>query len=255
MTHNDLIIRAIQWLRSQGYHACLAEPMMAHELPDAIGWNGRGGSAVIECKVSRSDFRADLKKPCHRQPPERTLGNYRWYLTPRNLIRADEVPVGHGLLEITEKKVFIVVKAPRRQSNAATLERAMMAEALGRIQRAHFGDAFACPEAYMEARIWVKAQAQDVEAPGDIILEEEAALPDDFPVKGEAYRKLSCLDRTRAVSGRVLDLLHQRQKLSGPSTPITEVLEALAHVRRAEDILFAATRRGEVSSFPESKYA
>ena len=255
MTHNDLIIRAVQWLRSQGYHACLAEPTLTHELPDAIGWNSHGGSAVIECKVSRSDFRADMKKPCHRRPSEFTLGNYRWYLTPRNLIRADEVPAGHGLLEITEKKVFVTVKAPRRQAHAATLERSMLAEALGRVQRGHFGEAFACPEAYMDARIWVRGQAPDVETPEDIILEEEVALPDDFPVKSEKYRKLSCVDRTRALSGRVLDLLHQRAQLSGATTSVTEVLEALAHIRRAEEILFAATRRDKVSSSPENKYA
>lgn len=255
LTHNHMVLRAVQWLRAQGYHACLAEPTLTHELPDAIGWNARGGSSVIECKVSRSDFRADLKKPCHKAPEASTLGNFRWYMTPRGLVRPEEVPTGHGLLEITEKKVFIVVKAPRRQSHASSLERSMLAEALGRVQRDHFAEAFSCPEAYMDARIWVQEQLFSPEVPEDLLHAEETIVPPDPYLNSEAYRKVSCLDRIRGLSSRIHEHLYSRRILSGPDIQLSEVLEAVAHIRRTENLLAEAVRRSKVSSSQEKTHA
>ena len=49
---------------------------------------------MIESKVSRSDFKADAKKP------ERLfggVGTYRFYITPLNMLLPEELPEGWGL--------------------------------------------------------------------------------------------------------------------------------------------------------------
>jgi len=48
-------------------------------------------SYMIECKATRSDFLSDKTKP-FRKKPERGVGNYRYYMTPPNLISADDLP-------------------------------------------------------------------------------------------------------------------------------------------------------------------
>ena len=53
---------------------------------------------MIECKASRADFFADRKKPARQHPDVMGLGHGRYYMTPPNLVRADEVPEGWGLL-------------------------------------------------------------------------------------------------------------------------------------------------------------
>lgn len=115
MTHADLVQRAVQWLRTtQGCGVVLAEYRCSHAYePDAIGWR-RGGldCVVVECKVSRADFRADRKKMIHLNP-DSGPGHFRTYLTPPGLVRAEEVPDGWGLAEVHGARVRIIVKAPR----------------------------------------------------------------------------------------------------------------------------------------------
>jgi len=59
--------------------------------------------ALFESKVSRSDFKADMKK-WHRNnsaPHPYYAGalSERWYVTPAGLVTKDEIPDGWGLLE------------------------------------------------------------------------------------------------------------------------------------------------------------
>jgi hypothetical protein len=83
------------------------------EEPDAIGW-GPNGSELVECKVSRSDFMADQKKPWRRH--EWTgLGDLRWYLTPPGLLKAEELPARWGLLETSGRIVRVLSKATPRE--------------------------------------------------------------------------------------------------------------------------------------------
>jgi hypothetical protein len=72
----------------------------AYEIPDAMGWR-YGRSVLIECKVSRADFLADAKKS-HRLAGT-GAGEHRYFLTPPNLLKAEELPSGWGLLELHGK--------------------------------------------------------------------------------------------------------------------------------------------------------
>lgn len=97
-THDELVQRAERWLYSSARcNFAIMEPR-GHglEIPDAIGWR-YDGSILVECKVTRADFRHDRKKP-HREVPAIGLGKYRWFLCPRGLIKPDELPKHWGLL-------------------------------------------------------------------------------------------------------------------------------------------------------------
>lgn len=54
----------------------------------------------------RSDFLADRKKP-FRADPSRGLGLYRYYLAPKGLLRAFEMPTVRGLLGVSGGRVFL----------------------------------------------------------------------------------------------------------------------------------------------------
>jgi hypothetical protein len=118
MTHAQLINRAITWLRSYRCGIVLSEQACASgEMPDAIGWKGNCHSVVVECKVSRADFFADREKP-FRQKPESGLGCERYYLAPRGMLRAEELPVGWGLLECHRRTVEITKKSAKNLRSA-----------------------------------------------------------------------------------------------------------------------------------------
>jgi hypothetical protein len=74
---------------------------------DVIGFRSTC-SAVIEVKVSRSDFMADAKKP-ERRKYGAGLGVYRFYLCPEGIIGPEEVPARWGLLHAIERAVKEVV--------------------------------------------------------------------------------------------------------------------------------------------------
>lgn len=111
MTHNDLCLVAVKWLQrannagGPGCHVAVSECRSgwSGEIPDAIGFRATGfddGSTVVECKTSRADFLADRKK-AHRIAGG--LGNWRYFMAPVGLIRADELPAGWGLLEVNQR--------------------------------------------------------------------------------------------------------------------------------------------------------
>ena len=116
MTHQQLVRMAEQWLRRK--YRCgivLSEQCCASgETPDVIGWKNTCRSALIECKISRSDFLADREKPWRKQP-ENGMGCERLYLTPQGLIRPEELPKAWGLLECKNREITMTVR-PRRQS-------------------------------------------------------------------------------------------------------------------------------------------
>ncbi len=115
MTHGQLVKVAEQWLRRYRCGIVLSEQQCASgEMPDAIGWKGKCRSVVVECKVSRADFLADRAKPW-RLTPEIALGCERFYLSPRGIVRPEDLPKGWGLLEYHDRRVTLLVK-PARQS-------------------------------------------------------------------------------------------------------------------------------------------
>jgi len=103
----------VRWLRRYRCGVVLSEQAcVSGEMPDAIGWKKQCHSVLIECKVSRPDFLADRDKP-FRQKPETGVGSERYYLAPRGLIHAEELPAGWGLLEVRGREVERVKPAAR----------------------------------------------------------------------------------------------------------------------------------------------
>jgi len=107
MTHDELVERAVRWLKSTGKCGVAVPELVTYcdESPDAIGWRSRGLICVlIECKTSRSDFLSDKKKR-FRKIPEEGVGNKRYFMTPPRLIASMELPENWGLLEVHGKQV------------------------------------------------------------------------------------------------------------------------------------------------------
>lgn len=108
--HNSLVKLGEKWMRRQGFSVTATEitSVGSRERPDVIAFRA-GCSAIIEVKVSRSDFLADAKKT-ERQTPELGLGNYRFYLCPMGLIKPEELPPKWGLLGADGVKIHELVR-------------------------------------------------------------------------------------------------------------------------------------------------
>ena len=132
MTHDDLVKRAGKWLLGGARIPCsysgggfrklsrakvvFTEMVTAgSETPDAIGFYNSGGlSVLVECKVSRGDFRADAKK-LFRHHPYMGMGDYRYFMTPPGLVKVEELPQHWGLLECHPRSVAVSQLAERQE--------------------------------------------------------------------------------------------------------------------------------------------
>ena len=116
MTHSELVARAVRWLKgSMQCSVVLAEVQgIGREIPDAIGWSyGGRASILVECKTSKSDLVADIRhKYWHR--PECGVGLFRYFMTPPDLVRPEELPEPWGLLEVHPTQVRVKRKAKSR---------------------------------------------------------------------------------------------------------------------------------------------
>jgi hypothetical protein len=116
------------------------------EVADAIGWWQRHGSetvsVLVECKASRRDFLKDREKPFRGAVgPGGGMGALRYYLVPRGLVGAEEVPEGWGLLELKGNGVSVAVEAPGRIQSEASLkaELRLLVGAMTRVQHRENG--------------------------------------------------------------------------------------------------------------------
>jgi hypothetical protein len=108
MTHAQLVQKAVTWLRGYRCGVVLSEQACrSGEMPDAIGWKRACHSVLIECKITRADFLIDREK-LFRQKPELGLGCERFYLTPADMLRPEELPSGWGLLECHSRKILML---------------------------------------------------------------------------------------------------------------------------------------------------
>ncbi len=131
MTHAELVALAAAWLR--GKHAVVITELThgAGEEPDAIGFKGFGDSTLVECKASRSDFRADGKK-WFRQNPALGMGKWRYMLAPEGVISADELPERWGLLKPCGRGLRVVKRATPFDFYGRAWEIQMLVSALRR---------------------------------------------------------------------------------------------------------------------------
>ncbi len=122
MTHDELVARAVRWLRGTKRCPVVLPELVVVRLPyvwDAVGYTRAGISHAVECKTSRGDFLRDRHKYARRFPGQ-VSGDHRWYLTLPGVVRGD-LPDGWGLAEVRGRIVRIVtpptriVGPPRRQ--------------------------------------------------------------------------------------------------------------------------------------------
>ena len=98
ITHDTLCLKAEKFLKNNGFGVVFHDKFKAYtahgEQPDCIGFRS-GVSCLIECKTSRADFLADRKKR-FRIDPKKGMGDWRFMLTPKGLIKVEELPAGWG---------------------------------------------------------------------------------------------------------------------------------------------------------------
>jgi len=119
MTHKMLVRKAGAWLRQN--HSCtiVATELKTYagEEPDALGFSSsRGSSILVEVKMSRSDFLADKKK-YFRKISEAGLGDLRYFMAPKGLIKPDEVGEW-GLVEISQGPSKFLFSRVKKESDA-----------------------------------------------------------------------------------------------------------------------------------------
>lgn len=101
--HEHLCNKAHSWLRRNGFTVAATNITASgsRERVDCIGFR-ECCSALVEAKVSRSDFLADRKKP---ERIKGGVGVYRYYIAPAGLLRIDDLPDKWGLLELDGRTV------------------------------------------------------------------------------------------------------------------------------------------------------
>lgn len=108
MTHAELVDRAAKWLRNFFHCRVVLSELKtitdSCETPDAIGWV-HNKAILIECKASRNDFYNDRKKKA-RHKLFSALGVWRFYLTPPNLLRTEEIIAGWGIYEVRGRRII-----------------------------------------------------------------------------------------------------------------------------------------------------
>lgn len=154
MTHDELCQIAFRYLTNNGFGVVFHDKFKAltpsGEQPDAMGFRN-GTSCLIECKTSRSDFLKDRKKR-FRVNPKMGMGDWRFMLTPKGLVKVSELPSGWGLLETDGRRVYKVHGWPtntqwiseRPFEGSKINETAYMYSALRRMQiRGHLDEVYA----------------------------------------------------------------------------------------------------------------
>lgn len=131
LSHKELVSRACKWLQGSAHcPVVLYEAKGDYEIPDAIGWKRHGHESIlIECKTTYSDFKKDAEKISRKV---KGMGMYRYFLTPKNLVKAEELPEKWGLLEIREYQVRLIKKAEQFDNVSFREEMGLMYTALHR---------------------------------------------------------------------------------------------------------------------------
>jgi hypothetical protein len=143
MKHAELVDIGRSWLAKRCPVVITELSSMAGETPDVIGFEGRVhdigyGTHLIECKISRADFRADAKK-YYRRAPDKGMGDYRYFMAPRGLLKIEDIPGRWGLLEVTDAGRVHVVVVPLQQEADKRRETSLLISTLRRLHL-HDGD-------------------------------------------------------------------------------------------------------------------
>ncbi len=111
MTHAELVDLAYGWVlrRTPSGFAFRELSSLSSEQPDVIGFGSwKNYSVLVECKVSRADFFAEMKKRFRIEGGQLGVGRYRFYACPEGMIKEEELPSGWGLLYANGKRIRCV---------------------------------------------------------------------------------------------------------------------------------------------------
>lgn len=114
-THSELVEAGKRWLTDKCGCIFCEKKSLTSEIPDVIGFNS-SGSFVLEAKISRSDFFADKRKII-RKNPSKGMGDWRFYIAPKGLVKPSELPEGWGLVECERGKRPIATFNPFGRGN------------------------------------------------------------------------------------------------------------------------------------------
>lgn len=140
-THRELVEIGYKWvIKKCGF--AFKELTVAHdEIPDVLGFNSNG-TFLLEAKVSRADFLVDRKKS-FRIFSEKGIGDWRFFIVPKGLVKIEELPQNWGLIEVSEKGKATCVFNPfgggniystwKRCKKSATAEYQFLYSALRRL--------------------------------------------------------------------------------------------------------------------------
>jgi hypothetical protein len=106
MDHSTLVSLGHRWLQRRCSIVFTEFATSNLEVPDVIGWR-MGSSILIECKVSRSDFRADRNKPIRYAGGYLGMGRRRYFLCPPGMIDVGDLPARWGLLWTKGNRIFL----------------------------------------------------------------------------------------------------------------------------------------------------
>lgn len=156
VTHDALTRYARRWLLGTRRPPCIT--VIRHrgvrgEIADVIGWTMQGESVVIECKVSREDFKRDARKKARQGPG---LGTYRYVLVPAGLAIGLPFLPGWGMLELRGRqgRVFQVLSSTCFSLHKVEAETRILVAALWR--QAEFRDGSDGVEARLDTLDWRK---------------------------------------------------------------------------------------------------
>jgi len=131
-THRDLVNKARKWLWTKGCAVVITEMVSAGgQEPDAIGFFPNY-SILVECKASRADFLNDKKK--YHQRLDKSMGDKRYYLTPKGLIHPDELPMYWGLLEPSGRGLEVLRDAAWSFPKSSKAEISLLISAMRRMK-------------------------------------------------------------------------------------------------------------------------
>ena len=102
-THSQLCDIGEKYLRNTMNCKVTAKELVScnAEIPDVIGFK-EAYSYLLEAKTSRADFFADKKKPFRIDDTE-GMGNFRYFICEKGLIKIEDLPHKWGLIYVNEK--------------------------------------------------------------------------------------------------------------------------------------------------------
>jgi hypothetical protein len=112
------VLKAVHNYFSSGYKYCIKNSFIFRYdwESDYFCVNREGYSFEVEAKISKADFKNDVKKEKHKlfddNPAKRLLPNKFYYAVPRDLIKEEEIPKYAGLIYIDNTHATIVKRAP-----------------------------------------------------------------------------------------------------------------------------------------------